>query len=352
MPDARYRLFCRASGVYYQQDTTTGTQVSLRTKDKHVAHEKLRAVNESLVQPQLNLDLARIYLRAHDDAIGQRTWAEVIKVYSERGRDTSRQRCERAFAGRDFDGLRERLLIHTKAEHLLAVLKTGKPSVNHYLRRLVHHAEDLGWLPWTIMAKAAWPRIKKGKKRGITTEEHQRIIEAEKNVERRAFYELLWLSGGSQGDIASLERENIQGDLLVYQRKKLVVDAPPSCLRMGAKMKALLSDLPTKGTLFPSLAKQKSNDRSAEFRRRCRLLGINGVSLHSYRYAWAGRAAKVGYPQRFAQAALGHGSTAVHTSYHNHQVVTVPPLEDYESDEKLIPFPPITKTPRRGKLAG
>ncbi len=42
MPDARYRLFCRASAVYYQQDTTTGTQVSLRTKDKHAAQENLR----------------------------------------------------------------------------------------------------------------------------------------------------------------------------------------------------------------------------------------------------------------------------------------------------------------------
>ena len=73
MLDARYRLFRRASGVCYQQDTTTGVQVSLRTKDKHAAQEKLRAANESLVQPQLNLDLARIYLRAHDTAIGQRT---------------------------------------------------------------------------------------------------------------------------------------------------------------------------------------------------------------------------------------------------------------------------------------
>jgi hypothetical protein len=174
MPEARYRLFRRASGVYYQQDTATGAQVSLRTKDKHTAQEKLRAANESLAQPQLNLDLARIYLRAHDAAIGERTWNDVMKVYSARGRDTSREHCERAFAGRDFDNLRTRLLIHTKAEYLLAVLKTGKPSVNHYL----------GWLPWTIMAKAAWPRIKKHSKRGITADEHQKVVEAEKNHER------------------------------------------------------------------------------------------------------------------------------------------------------------------------
>ena len=48
MPEARYRLFRRASGMFYQQDHETGVQVSLRTKDKHAAQEKLRAANESV----------------------------------------------------------------------------------------------------------------------------------------------------------------------------------------------------------------------------------------------------------------------------------------------------------------
>ncbi len=47
--EVQYRLFRRASGVYYQQDHETGVQVSLRTKDKHVAQEKVRAANESVV---------------------------------------------------------------------------------------------------------------------------------------------------------------------------------------------------------------------------------------------------------------------------------------------------------------
>jgi|ERR1035437_1161181 hypothetical protein len=32
---------------------------------------------------------------------------------------------------------------------------------------------------------------------------------------------------------------------------------------------------------------------------------VSGVSLHSYRYAWAERALKCGFPERFAQQALG-----------------------------------------------
>jgi integrase len=56
------------------------------------------------------------------------------------------------------------------------------------------------------------------------------------------------------------------------------------------------------------------------------------VSLHSYRYAWAERALKCGFPERFAQQALGHNSKAVHRAYAKHAEVTVPSLDDWEKD--------------------
>jgi len=40
---------------------------------------------------------------------------------------------------------------------------------------------------------------------------------------------------------------------------------------------------------------KRVNDRATEFRQRCDGLKISGVSLHSYRYAWAERALKCGY---------------------------------------------------------
>ena len=105
-------------------------------------------------------------------------------------------------------------------------------------------------------------------------------------------------------------------------------------------MQQLLDTLPASGYLFPKIAQQKTKDRAAEFCRRCGLLKIKGVSLHSYRYGWAGRAAQAGYPQRFAQAALGHASAAVHAAYSRHAVVTNPSLEEYETNSpKVIPFP-------------
>jgi len=63
--------------------------------------------------------------------------------------------------------------------------------------------------------------------------------------------------------------------------------------------------------------------------------------LHSYRHAWAQRAKACGYPQRFAQEALGHGSRAIHEAYARGAIVVCLPLDAYElvSDEKLIGVP-------------
>jgi hypothetical protein len=50
----------------------------------------------------------------------------------------------------------------------------------------------------------------------------------------------------------------------------------------------------------------------------------------SYRYAWAERAKTCGYPERFAQEALGHNSKAVHRAYAKRALMKIPSLEDYE----------------------
>jgi len=86
------------------------------------------------------------------------------------------------------------------------------------------------------------------------------------------------------------------------------------------------------GPLFPYLCTVRAGDRATEFKQRCDGLGISGVSLHSYRYAWAKRALKCGLPERFAQQALGHNSKAVHRAYAKHAEVTVPSLADWEKD--------------------
>ena len=152
---------------------------------------------------------------------------------------------------------------------------------------------------------------------------------------------MLWEIGASQTDGALLTAENVDWETgtLSYRRQKT---GSLACLTMGPRLEALLRSLPVKGPLFPRISATPANARSAEFYRRCKLLGINGASLHSYRYSWAERAKQYGYAERFAQEALGHNSKAVHRAYARNAQVTVPSLEDYEhqrAEQKVIPFP-------------
>jgi len=228
-----------------------------------------------------------------------------------------------------FDTLRPVKLVETTAEDFLTILNGGKVSVVHYLKRLHNLALGLGWLAFPVLAPRLWPKPHFKSKRGITLAEHQRILAAEKNPERNLFYQLLWEIGSSQSDAAALTAENIDAQTrsLTYFRMKTGEQAQ---LAINGALSRILELLPKSGPLFPKIAATTDNARSAEFYRRCKILGIQGVSLHSYRYAWAERAKTCGYPERFAQAALGHNSKAVHRAYAKKAYVLIPTLDDYE----------------------
>jgi integrase len=112
----------------------------------------------------------------------------------------------------------------------------------------------------------------------------------------------------------------------------------PPQIRFGNEVAEILRSLPDAGPLFPRLRLMHEKHRAKEFKRRCVGLEIEGVTLHSYRYAWAERAKTAGYPERFAQMALGHNSKAVHRAYAKKAQVLLPPLEEYE--KKIIPLRP------------
>jgi integrase len=54
------------------------------------------------------------------------------------------------------------------------------------------------------------------------------------------------------------------------------------------------------------------------------------VTLHSHRHAWAERAKTCGYPERFAQEALGHNRKAVHRAYVKRALMKISSLADFE----------------------
>src|SRR5882757_8710936 len=74
----RFILF-RRTEVFYYEDTTTGKQLSLRTKNQEEAKILLNAKNESFRQPILNLQIAKAYLIGSDNGIATRTWQQAIE---------------------------------------------------------------------------------------------------------------------------------------------------------------------------------------------------------------------------------------------------------------------------------
>jgi integrase len=251
--------------------------------------------------------------------------AEVIRTKA----GSNRTRYERAIADKALDSIRELRLIETHAEHFLEVLQKGSVSTNNFLRRFHNFALDVGWLPWPVLPKRQWPVIRYKEKRSITQEEHELILSRESNGEMRAFLWCCWHIGGSQSDVAHVKVEDIDWEnrVVSFFRSKT---GTAQIVHFGDRLAEVLRSLPRSGLLFPRLAAMDEKHRASLFQRACRRVGVIGVSLHSYRYAWAERAKVAGYPERFAQEALGHNSKAVHRAYAKKAKVHLPSLEECE----------------------
>jgi integrase len=332
----RYRKFQRSWGTWYAFDNATGNSASLKTREKTEAEQKVNAMNETEHQPSISLGLARVYLNATDPKLATRTWQDVMENILTKKKDETLVRWKTAIKDKNFDCLRKLRVAETRAEHFDRVLADGKVSTNTYLRRIHNHALGMEWLLKSVIPRLQWPKEVFKEKRAITAEEHAAIIQREQNAERRDFYELLWLTGAAQSDGACLRAEDInwQTRTICFTRKKLKgrANIKPTLFRFSADIEAVLKRRPATGQLFPYLCTVRAGDRATEFKQRCTGLGISGVSLHCYRYAWAERALKCGFPERFAQQALGHNSKAVHRAYAKHAEVTVPSLADWEKE--------------------
>ena len=327
----RYRLIHRGErgGQFYCVDCETGKRSSLKTKDRDAAEQIVLAKNQALRQPTLNLQIAKAYLAGSDNGVSTRTWQQAVEALTNTKRGENKERWLRVVKDPALKPLLPLVIMETKAEPLLNALRVGTVSTNVFLRRLHNFCVDMNWLPWPLVPKRQWPAVHYKEKRGITLDEHQRIIAAEINPERKLLYQLCWHLGASQGDIANLKGEDVDwaNNTISFVRKKTRV---PVIVHLGAEALNLFKDLPAEGTLFPYLSQVRAGDRATEFKQRCTQLDITGVTLHSYRYAWAERAKTVGYPERFAQEALGHNSKAVHRAYAKRALMKLPSLEEYE----------------------
>ncbi len=342
----RYRLIRRGlrGRAFYCVDTKTGKRASLGTADANVAKQIVFAKNQAERQPMLNLQLAKAYLQGSDSAMNRRTWRDALETLILSKQGANQHRWRTVLKDQALASILPLVVVQTDAETILKALRAGTVSTNVFMRRLHNFCVDMNWLPWPLVPKRQWPTVRYKEKRAITWEEHCRIVERELNPERKAFYRLAWHLGASQMDLANLHAEDVDWPARVisfFRMKTSWRGQQPPQIRFGKDVEEILNTLPKFGPLFPYLKTVRSGDRANEFRQRCQGLGIDGITLHSYRYAWAERAKTCGYPERFAQLALGHNSKAVHRAYARRAQVTLPPLEDYERNfGVVVPLPP------------
>jgi hypothetical protein len=181
---SRFILYRRQrGGMFYIEDTHTRKQESLGTKIRAEAAALLNARNESIRQPQLNLQIAKAYLAGTDSGVSTRTWRDAFNAIIENKTASTKERWQRGARQKAFDLIHPLIIVETQAEHLFACLKAGTVSTNILLRELHNFCISMNWLAWPIIPKRLWPKIEYGPKRAITADEHRMIVERERNLE-------------------------------------------------------------------------------------------------------------------------------------------------------------------------
>jgi hypothetical protein len=130
---------------------------------------------------------------------------------------------------------------------------------------------------------------------------------------------------------------------ICFTRKKLKsrgTNLKPTLFRFSAEIEALLKRRPAAESLFPYLCTVRAGDRATEFKQRCDGLVISGVSLHSYRYAWAVRALKCGFPERFPPGGNARLKPEVGTGNYPAQKAGAGPQDQRAAITAIVPQNP------------
>ncbi len=92
--------------------------------------------------------------------IARRTWQDVMDESTKVKKGPTRDRWMRAMHDRAFDLIRQMPILETRPEHFLRALENGTVCTNIFLRRLQNFALDMSWLPWPVLPKKRWPKIR------------------------------------------------------------------------------------------------------------------------------------------------------------------------------------------------
>lgn len=257
------------------------------------------------------------------------TWDRLIAIFAAVGKPQTKQRKLHEFRKERWDRLKSLPVVATTATDFLDVLNEGGQMTRQYLSSLQTLAIEIGAISHVILPRKFWPKIARKPCRAITLDEHRMLRTNIHSIRWRLFLELLWETGAAQSDAANFRIEQILEGIITYKRMKTGQRAAQYLSpELVHDLKAVIIGR-KEGVILPNIAKLDSKDRASIFRRACKRCDIAGVTLHSYRYAWAERAFEAGVPERLAMVALGHNSAAIHRAYAKNAKIVAPSLATY-----------------------
>jgi hypothetical protein len=110
----RFYLYRRRQ-TFYVQDSRTGKQQSLETKERKTALRLLEIKRQAADSPSLNKIILKTCLAANDSLLSERTWETVMDHLGAHGKESTKARCSRALKSKWFDSIRRKKLIDTPA---------------------------------------------------------------------------------------------------------------------------------------------------------------------------------------------------------------------------------------------
>jgi hypothetical protein len=153
----KFRLYRRPNGTFYAEEYQTRHRESMQTKDEAEARRLIVAKNQAAIQPVFNLEMAKVYLKAHDPHFCERTWSVVSDAVQHTHEGSTKARWEKFIRSEPVQGVIGKKLIQTTSSDFLAVLNHAAAgiSTNVFFRILHNRALDLGWIVQPVLQKRA-----------------------------------------------------------------------------------------------------------------------------------------------------------------------------------------------------
>ncbi len=360
---APYRLKKNSRGIWTAVDKKTKKQTSLKCKGTREQAEEIADIqfgNTDDSNSMHHMKSAEAHLMKCNPEWVTITWDDVAqrKIKGPRSRvgggkaiGTTKVQIS-SWNNKCWDKLRHKRCIDTVPRDFTDAVSSGRAGVVNFGRQLHSYAMDHRLIPYAIMGSEMWPKYKTGKmSRTITEEEHLKIIKFIQDDKLKTFTQytrrhpnttrkqwrdewenwlwFLWWTGASNTDAANMKAENIDWKkrVLEYKRQKWVRPEKHAPARVaiskGGSLERLLKKLPKKGFLFPLLSRCVGGDRASTVGIFAEWVGIEHVTPHGYRFAFAERAKEMGMSAEDRMTTLGH-KEFLQTSHYDQEAQVIP----------------------------